>query len=120
MEKENMNFFLKKIDVAKNPFLLKKELSDGESFDDNDFEIPEFLLKTGYLDSFLILFKHYYPKIVKIFEYGFCRETEYLLNNDKYARKHPYSVLKYLEKSDNKNIRKVIKKIKRHEGMTYE
>ena len=113
MDKESIeNILLRKIETAKNPSLLKRELSFGENFDDNDFELPEFLLKTGYFESFFILFEHYYPKIIRIFEYGFHRETEYLLNNDKYARRHPYSVLKYLEKEKNEKAQELLNKIK--------
>jgi len=78
-----------KIRIIQSPSLTEVYLKESpEIFKENDFELAEYALVNGHTEVFTLIFEHFYPEILKIFEYGFKRDFTEILDYDEYARKH--------------------------------
>lgn len=78
-----------KIKIVQNSILTEIYLKDNPAiFKENKFELAEYSLIKGYSESFKLIFEHFYPDILILFEYGFKRDYTELLKYDEHARKH--------------------------------
>ena len=104
--------FVDKYQILKNVSYIKKAIEKGIEFDDNEFELLEISLKMKNIDTLVFLFERYYPNSIKLFQYGFNRKEEIILDNDKIARKHPFSLMQYLVNDVRlKRIKSKVKKL---------
>ena len=101
--------FLDKYQILANTKEIKIKIEEGEDFSDNDYELVEIALKMKYYDTFVLLYNRYYPDIMRIFQYGFSRQKELLLDNDVIIRKHPYVLIQLL--SQDIKLKKIKKEI---------
>jgi len=97
----------KKKEIVKDPDIVEYFLEEyPEIFKENKFELAEYALVNGYIESFRKIF-HRFPAEVKIlFEYGFFRERYEIIEDIpcKYERMHKNYLKCFLDDNLAKEI----------------
>jgi len=95
----------KKKKIVQSPSLVEVFLKTSpEIFEENKFELAEYSLVNGYIDSFTLIFEKFYPNILILFEFGFKRDYTELLTYDEYARRHKNYLKCFLPKKLKEKI----------------